>query len=333
MSKKVNRLNYKTHKDALEEAKEVVNLERTGKQLGLATRFNQLNIATGKYFRFGYIYFFAGLSGHGKSTIVKLIESDFLNKEINGECVHKFIILKFCFEMRASDEIIREVSSVTGKSYNYIISSERENDSYNNVTDAEFTTMFNEYEQHTNEHIIYIEEPGNVVQIYETIKYFYDVYNPKGVKLVITLDHTLLVNRLNETNDLELMGNLAKMFIIVKKVFKAMTIIVGQLNNNIEDVKRLKDASLHFPMKSDIYAQAQVYNAVDDAFIIHRPELLNIASYSLAKKSTKGLVHLLKLKGRFGRTGSIWLKEAFAQGTLLENFGDVETDEIINKMS
>ena len=52
----------KTKKDVAEEAKAKINEERSGKQLGLRTRFSKLNTALGKFFRFKQVTSINGLS-------------------------------------------------------------------------------------------------------------------------------------------------------------------------------------------------------------------------------------------------------------------------------
>lgn len=327
----INILKYKTAKDAIKEAKEEINTERLGEQLGLYSRFNALNISTGKYFRFANVYMFAGLSGHGKSALLNMLRHDFLEPSLNNT-KFKTIHLHFCYEMKASDELLREVSAHFGKSYSYLLSSEydKKNKTYNTISDEEFTAYSKYLDSLGKRPIFYFETAGNLLQLYNTVEYFYNNY--KGYKFVVSIDHTLLSEKLDETSDIELMANTGKVAVNLRKHFGAMIILLGQLNNNIEDVKRLKDKALHFPMKSDIYAQSQLFNACDHVYIIHRPEFLKIDKYGLSQRPTKGLIHLLKLKARHGKIGSVWLKEDFENGRILEidNSIDESLDIIAN---
>ena len=114
------------------------------------------------------------------------------------------------------------------------------------------------------------------------------------------------------------MANVGKISIRMRKDFGSMVNLLGQLNNNIEDVRRITTKTLHYPQKSDIYAQGQLYNACDNVFVIHQPQLLKITSYGSNNYPTKDLIHLIKLKARHGKVGSIWLKNDLSKGRIVE---------------
>lgn len=320
-----NILKYKTAKEAVQEAINELDSERKGEQLGLLTRFQTLNRSAGKYFRFANVYLIAGLSGHGKSAFLNMLRKDFLDKKINN-IKFKTLHLHFCYEMKASDELLRELSNEVGKSYSYLLSSEydRESKDYNVIGDEEFSQYKEVLEKMGKKPILYFETAGNLIQLYNTVEYFFKMY--PNHKLVVSVDHTLLSEKLDEGSDIELMANTGKIAVAIRKHFGAMVILLGQMNNNIEDIKRIKDKTLHFPMKSDIYAQSQVFNACDHVYVFHRPELLRIEKYGYSERPTKGLIHCYKLKSRHGVIGSVWFKEDFLNGRILEITND-NTDE------
>mgnify|MGYP003612885642 CR=1 FL=1 len=98
--------------------------------------------------------------------------------------------------------------------------------------------------------------------------------------------------------------------------------MLGQLNNNIESTERIRNKDMHYPLKSDIYAQAQLFNACDNVLTLHRPELLNIPNYGFYGIPSNDLVHLQLLKCRFGSVGSVWLKNELYRGKFTE-FGQI----------
>lgn len=331
-------LEHKTPKEAVAEAKENIIRERDGEQYGLKVNFPSVNIAMGKYFRFNNVNLFAGLSGHGKSYLMNILSGDFLDyKEggINENITFIPIILNFCFEMSAYNEILRSVAGDMGVSYGYLLSSEynKETGEYNKLTEEELIKVEKYLTFYENKSILFFETPGNVKVIENTVEHYVNQYlaigkrNGKVYKFVINIDHTLLIDTLDEKSALELMANVGKLAIRLRKRFNGMINLLGQLNNNIEDVKRITNKSLQYPIKSDIYAQGQLYNACDSVFVIHQPQLLKILEYGTQKRLTKDLIHLMKLKARHGRVGSVWLHNDLLKGKIIEKSKELKDIE------
>lgn len=335
----------KTKKDVNQEALDQIQEERSGKQLGLYCRFSKLNIAVGKYWRFKKVILIAALSGHGKSALLNMILSDFLNKRLNGKFPEDVIIIHNTFEMMPVDEVLRTASSKVEKSTLHLLSSEYKTEEvhdekgnllgvrglgYNTVSDAEVDAVKNALEEDEDLPHYYFETPTNVEGILANIKcgiqrykedksreLQVDIEEIKTPKTVVAIDHTLLISAEAGDNVIDTMTKIANMSIYLKKK-GAMVILIGQFNSEIEKAERIKNLDLHYPIKSDIYAQAQLYNACDLVLTIHQPELLGIQQYGKNKLSTHLLVHLQTLKQRFGKVGSIWLQNAFEKGKLLE---------------
>lgn len=323
----------KTKKDAKNEAINQINEERSGKQLGLYCRFNKLNIALGKYWRFNKVILIAGLSGHGKSALLNMLLADFTNKELNKGFGQDVVVIHNTFEMMPVDEVLRTVSSKVEKSTLYLLSAEF-NDKvgkYNEVTDLEVAEVELALSEDENLDHYYFEEPTNVMGLIKNIECSVTFYKEKQVaigkyssidivpnpKIVIAVDHTLLINQDKGDTVIDTMTKIGKMSVWLKKK-GYMVILVGQFNSEIEKAERIKNSDLHFPIKSDIYAQAQIYNACDIVLTTHQPELLGILEYGKNKFLTSGLFHLQVLKQRFGKVGSIWLQNQFERGKLID---------------
>jgi len=331
-------LPHKTPAQAVEEALEHITSERDGEQYGLYCEFSRLNIAMGRYFRFNTVNLFAGLSGHGKSYLINILTDNFLDYKkggLNEKVKFTPIVLHFCFEMSAYNEILRSVAGDLGISYGHILSSEynRETQEYNVLTDAELGKVQTALNYYKKKSVLFFETPGNIKLIYNTVEYYYNYYTAlgkkKGItyKFIVNLDHTLLIETLDETSALELMANVGRTAIAIRKDFYAMVNLLGQLNNNIEDVRRITTKTLHYPIKSDIYAQGQLYNACDNVFVIHQPQLLKITKYGSQDRPTKNLIHLIKLKARHGKVGSIWLVDDLSNGRIIELNTNAEDED------
>lgn len=326
---KIEPLKHKSPKTVVKEAREQVLQEKSGKQLGLMTRFPRLNIAVRKYFRFNTVNLFAGMSGSGKSYMLNNFTEDFLDyKEggINFNIDFIPIVLHFCFEMSGYNEILRSCASDLGLSYNYILSSQynKHTKEYNVLTDEEFKKIDNYLKYYENKTIYFFENAGNTEEIKTTVLKFFAICNSstlktgKEHKLIINIDHTLLIETGMAKDAVDLMSKVAKLAIFIRKTTGAMVNLIGQLNNNIENPIRLTNPALQYPQKSDIYAQGQLYNACDSVFTWHRPELLKLSKYGRKELPTKNLFHLLALKARHGNVGSIWFEDNLKKGRIVE---------------
>lgn len=315
-------LSYKLANKVSDEAYKLVVDEKSGEQLGLYCNLDVLNVAMGKFFRFANVNLWAGLSGHGKSYLLNQLNKAFLSN-INTGFKKKVIIIQFCFEMSAIDELLRACAGDLGLSYSYLLSSQydKENKAYNTLSDEELNKVKSFLDYYSSKRIVFVENSGNIHLIYNTVEEIYNKIKEKNnindYAFIVNIDHTLLIEKLDEGDLLELMLNTGKLAIVLRKQFKAMVNLIGQLNNNIEDVRRLTNPALHYPQKSDIYAQGQIYNACDNVFVIHQPQLLKLETYGLKKYVTKDLIHLSKLKSRHGKVGNIWLKDDLSHGRII----------------
>lgn len=328
-------------KEASDRALTIIDNERSGKQLGLYTRYSNLNRAFGKYMRFGLNTLLAGTSGSGKSTLLNLIIQDFtalrdyeisydnadgmpvnytipaINKVFYGKHMH----IHFAFEMSAFNEILRMVSSQTGLSYNEILSSKfnKETRKFDKLTGGKYKMVKNILDLNHTRPIVFIELAGNVYEIYNTIYHIFNHYTKLGIETIsISLDHTLLTDKLDEKSAMEIIANLAKGFIKVRKDFNACSILVSQLNGKIQTIERKINPALHLPTEEDIYGSKEVNFAMDNIMINHNPSKIGIESYTVANYDGTDLLHGAVLKQRFGKIGSIWFKKDFARTNILE---------------
>ena len=311
--KKVGILPLVPYNEAIERAKQKVELERDGVQRGLFCRWNELNHGMLKYWRFGHVTCIAAPSGAGKSYFLNMLHQDFVNPRLNANFGEEFMVIHACYEMDAADEVLRTVSASSGYSYAHLLSAEWEGQAYNRVGDQEMVNIESHFNRMKDKRIMYIETAGNLPQLYATIEAVHNKY-PKR-KLIISIDHVLLSARSDERDDLDLMANTAKLAILLKKRFGAMIILLAQLNGNIETDMRIQAPALHDPKKTDIHGSKQIYWACDNVIILHRPDLLGIPIYSARGMHSDRLVHVKLLKSRMGRPGDIFLYENLAKGS------------------
>ena len=303
-----NILPVKHISSAVEKAKQDIMDGLSPDQAGLKCRWDKVNRALLGSWRFNNVYLLAGASGHGKSFILNMLHQDFCDPKLNGNFKKPFLILHFCFEMSASDEVLRTLSTITKKSYAELISAHKKLEDYEEV--------IKNLDVLKDRQIYYVETSGNLNQIYNTVKATKEKF--PDYELVISLDHTLLTNYSNERDEIELLAETAKLAILIRKEFQALVILVGQLNDKIEDPKRLTNKAMMAPTRTDIHGSKQVYWACDYIWVAHRPELFNIERYMRMNYETGGLIAFHLIKSRKGVPGLIRLREKLSEGNIEE---------------
>jgi len=136
---------------------------------------------------------------------------------------------------------------------------------------------------------------------------------------------------LDEKSEVELISKMAVLSLKLKKQFGAMVIILGQLNDKIEQPERVKVPQLQYPTKTDIHGGKSIYAISDTVIIVNRPELLHMDTYGPRHYPTKDLVAWHFLKSRLnGTEGIIRMKQDFAHGTLIQ-WEDLSPNESLKK--
>lgn len=317
---------------AIEEATADIDKERSGEQHGLYCRWDKINRGMGKYWRFNHITQIAAPSGHGKSYVLNNIEDDLtelkdfygsnnqlLKRALNRDFHKEVVLVHFGYEMDASDEVLRNIARKSKTSYLTLLSSEwdYETKQYNIITDEEYYNITNRMGYLKDRLTYFVEIPGNVYQMYYTVQYIKKLH--PDAEIIVSIDHSLLVKRKDEKTDMEIIAAVAHVALSIKKVFKAMVIILGQMNNNIKSVQRKTNPQLHYPNDDDIYMGSQINWACDNIWIFpYRPELINLPEYGVDKINTKGLVVGACVKSRKGIICDVYFQENLAQGTFTE---------------
>lgn len=280
-------LSFRHISTATNEAVEYIRKRKNHEIQSLRTRWNKFNKSCMGGIEPNTIYTIVGISGSGKSSFVNTLETDLIDLNSNQDV----IVLNFSFEMLSSRQVGRKISSKLRQTTAELYSAKNE------LTDDLLDRVEQTSQQIKSYPIYYVDTPGTVEDIASTINYFYET-KAKDKKFVIILDHTLLVEGQNHESALQVISELQKLFIKVKKLPNTTIIQLSQMNRNIENPERINNPSMHYPMRSDISSADTIFHASDYVICIHRPELLNIQQYGPNRLLVKNKVYLHILKNR-----------------------------------
>jgi replicative DNA helicase len=286
---------YRNTQTPADEIEEYINKRRKRVSKSLKTRWKKFNSLCMGGIEPNVIYTIAGISGSGKSSFVGSLEVDLfdLNPDVD------FVILNFSYEMIDSRIIGRKLSYRLNKT-----TSELYSGGDKTLDDKSFTEVQKELERIRQLPIYYVDMPGNVEQMRQTILKFKE-REGKGKWVIIVLDHTLLTKGTKGEDERVTLANLERMFIEVKKYELTTIIQLSQMNRNIESVDRIANKSMHYPMRTDLFGSDMVMQSSDYVLILHKPSALGIAVYGPRNRPTEGIVYLHVLKNRDGEAGVI----------------------------
>ena len=302
----IRALEYRHISGPTDEILEYIEERRSGKLSSLKTRWDKFDKVSMGGIDWNTIFTIAGMSGCGKSSIANELETSLFDSN-PGE---SFSVLSFNFEMLAMKQIGRKISSKVTKTVSELYSavvplSDTDYDRAKEIANY----MSGKYD------IYYVDIPGTVEEIYDTIRKFHaEQQELKGddVGTVIFLDHTLLTKGNQRQSERDILSKLYKMFMYAKKQMKCIFVALSQLNREIESADRMSNPMIHYPMKKDIFGSDAVFHGSDYVLISHKPYMLNLQTYGSNNlpivnplNSQQAMVYWHLIKNRDGESGLV----------------------------
>ena len=278
--------------DAADEIISYMDKRRVGKIKSLRTRWDKFNNTCMGGIEPNSIYTFAAISGSGKSSFLNSLESDLFERNSDID----FVVLSFNFEMLSSRQVGRKLSNIMSKTTQELYSGTTNS----KLTDGDLAIAKQAVGRLKKLPIYYVDLPGTVDDIRDTILEFSNLEFVKGKWLIITLDHTLLTKGRSGEKEREILANLQYMFMEVKKFAQNTIIQLSQMNREIESTDRLNNPSMHFPTRRDIFGGESIFQASDYVVVLHRPELLLLKRYGPANWLVADRIYMHFLKNREG---------------------------------
>ena len=239
-----------------------------GKYKPLKTRFKHLNEITHGGLAKQKIYSIGALSAFGKSHILRQIETDIFDEELNPGAKESVLLCKVDWEMSKEEMILAKVHAKTGKTYDYLMYEQ---------PDEETKQAFNEvYLELNSDHIYETFDTYRPDDFYTDVRAFTDKHQDKK-QIVLTIDNINLVDTEN-SDESKAIAKLITHIIKLKREVKNLTIIIlCQLNRDLKE--RILNPKEHFPRTTDFYYSSKIEHASDVQIVIHNPFLLGIDEY------------------------------------------------------
>lgn len=147
---------------AADDAVKYIIDRKDGNIRSLKTRFKKFNDLCMGGIEPNTIYTIAGISGSGKSALVNLFESDFI--DLNPDI--PVCVLSFQFEMLASKTVSRKLSYKLKRNTSTLFSATQ------SIDDKTLECVRNTADSLKRYPVFYVDTPGTVNQIASTIKFF-----------------------------------------------------------------------------------------------------------------------------------------------------------------
>tara|TARA_R110000751_G_scaffold112495_4_gene211366 strand:- start:6034 stop:6882 length:849 start_codon:yes stop_codon:yes gene_type:complete len=261
-----------------------------GKRNVLPTKWDRLNKNLMGGLQPGKMYVIAGRPGVGKSAFSNQLIFDLLDKNVHKDIV----VVYWSFEMPGDQQILRAGSKDTKLQTFELLSVEQKlsQDKYQQYVDE--TQKYKQYP------IFFCSIPQDMDRIKKINEQIF-LKNPK--KTVINLiDHSRLVVGREDT-ELQKLNTLSKGCMWLQSRMQSVTILLSQLNRNIEQEHRAKNQ--YQPLLTDLFGGDSLGQDAHVVMMLQRPYDLYGITDTYCGEDPVGLLAVHIEKNRDGLLGMI----------------------------
>lgn len=287
-----------------------------GKREVYPTGFKKLDYQLLGGFTPGKLYVIGGRPGVGKS----LFSNDLLFSTLDHakRAKRKVLVLYFTFEMFPSEQLIRIISKDTKKSLRQLYSLESRLDSSQMSQIIAATDKYEDYP------IFFMPTGLTTKQIIQKILEVQKRY--PDYRIVNLIDHSrLVINDKNESHELQKLVGLSQGLVYIQKRTKCISILLSQLNRNIEKPER-RSTSFQ-PMLSDLFGSDSIGQEAHVVMLLNRPHALYNIKGDYCGHDTENLLAVHVEKNRNGELGMVPFELSPATFTLIERTAVQNTNE------
>lgn len=238
----------------------------------------------------GKMYVIAGRPGVGKSAFSNQMIFDILDSNWNKQVV----VLYWSFEMPGYQQILRAGSKDTKLQTFELLSVE------NKLSQDNFQRYCEEVEKYKRYPIYFCSIPQNMQKVEQTNYTIFDKY--PGVTVINLIDHSRLVRSKADTELMKL-NELSKTAMLIQARMGSITILLSQLNRNIEQEFRAKQQ--YQPLLTDLFGGDSIGQDAHVVMMLQRPYDLYGITDKYCGEDPVGLLAVHIEKNRDGMLGMI----------------------------
>lgn len=243
-------------KDAVAKSINEVKNAKDGKRVVFPTKWPRLNKQLLGGLQPGKMYVIAGRPGVGKSAFSNQLLFDLLDQNKSAPIV----VLYWTFEMPDYQQIMRAASNDANLKFSQLYSVDKP------LEDAELSRFETAAKKYENYPIYFCSIPQNMNKIKETnnkvaMKYPYHT-------IVNLLDHSRLILG-SEDSELQKLNTVSKACMWMQSKMGSITILLSQLNRNIEQEFRAKNQ--YQPLLTDLFGGDSIGQDAHVVIMLQRP--------------------------------------------------------------
>lgn len=280
---------FKTIQKTIEDAKDFVDKSRKGERIVFPTKFPRLNKQLMGGFQPGKMYVVAGRPGSGKSQFSNQLLFDTLDVAV--EQGKKVAVIYWSFEMPGEQQMLRIASGDCGVGVYDLISDK------SSVSYKEFVETINKYSSYN---VVFKNIPETIVFFKNMITRFCE--DRKDYTLINVVDHTRLFKGGNK-DEIQRLADVANMLMDAQASYKTITVVLSQLNKNIESNDRAKEQ--YQPQLTDLFGSDSLSQNTHVCMMLNRPLDMYGIEEEYCGESTQNLMAVHITKNRDGYLGLI----------------------------